>query len=528
MRFCAQHARPVAALLVHLMIASACQAPTPGEREGEGDGDGEAGVDPGCAAQMCEGDRRIASAADVAHAMGCTRIAGTLSVVAPTLTDLTGLECLEEIDGDLLIGADEPAEAQGASTLGPVQLTSLRGLARLRRIGGTLAIGGATYWSDGSAAVTAAGPVALASVDGLEAVRSVGALVIAAETEVYGAGAGAGVRGLVALADLSALDDATIGALTIAGTASSTLPAPPLASLPSVTLAEGADVTITDTALASLDGPAWPHALGGLTIVRNSGLTSIDALLDVTVAHAATVRRNISVAQCLVDERFAAWGLPLDADPDWDESRSTGNNSSCICDGASVVLCLPCVEVFVGAPIPRDARCVLGRVIVESSDRELDLPALEYAEALVIGQTGAATSLPALQRIRALTFQSFEPELPGSPTISLPALTRADSIRIEAYYPATTVDLSALETAGLLYVGCDSPEPPPLVPIAALDLSSIVHIDELDVRGCTELPRCALESDLEGASVAVLRDSGLDATCTCDASGDVVAGTCMP
>jgi hypothetical protein len=105
---------------------------------------GEAHADAGPAeplgcTEVCTGDRVIASRDDLRALSSCTRITGDLVVQAPDLVDLTGLECLVTIDGDLRIDAGvEQVQAvtlaSGDVAVGAVQLTSLRGLSHLTDI----------------------------------------------------------------------------------------------------------------------------------------------------------------------------------------------------------------------------------------------------------------------------------------------------------------------------------------------------------------------------------------------------------
>jgi hypothetical protein len=364
--------------------------------------------------------------------------------------------------------------------------------------------------------------VALTSLDGLDALRTVHRVQLKARTFlVRGEAPPSEHAGLVALVDVHALDGVAVGDVVIEGsrTALSALTA-----LPAWVQSDGANVALRNTALTTLDGPVWPATLGTLTLFGNTQLTSLSALGSVSAAGQASVTQNRLVAQCAVDERLAAWSLPPDlGDPG--NAGTTGNNSSCTCDGAVVTSCLPCQASF--EPLTSTTQCVLGRVIIESSETPLDLPALVYAEGLVLGRTGDTTSLPALVRARTLEFASFVPSLPGSAHISLPALQSANLIDVGANALLVSVDLSSLQRAQTISFQCPGPPGEAVqTPLAALDLSSAQQIDTLDVRGCSALPLCALEHDLAHATVTALHDDGLNALCTCDAQGDVTAGSC--
>jgi hypothetical protein len=101
---------------------------------------------PHCPNGTYAGDFVVASPADVQKLAGCTRVSGSLSIGtglggAPALQTLAGLESLQAIDGGLGIHAGT-LPCSGIWCLGvPVpQLTSLRGLAELRCVGGDMTV----------------------------------------------------------------------------------------------------------------------------------------------------------------------------------------------------------------------------------------------------------------------------------------------------------------------------------------------------------------------------------------------------
>ncbi|HEY2736084.1 MAG TPA: hypothetical protein VGI70_18935 [Polyangiales bacterium] len=77
----------------------------------------------------------IRSAADITRIKGCRRITGDLQIAAAAITDLQGLEGLQEVDGMLQIAPMLPARAGDAPGAGVSALTDLSGLSGLTTLG---------------------------------------------------------------------------------------------------------------------------------------------------------------------------------------------------------------------------------------------------------------------------------------------------------------------------------------------------------------------------------------------------------
>lgn len=122
----------------------------------------------GCGERTWEADARVASRADLEALRGYTRIAGNLHIENSSVADLSGLDSLACIDGDLLI--------RGNRTL-----QDLRGLDALQYVGGNLTVGDQS-----------AGNAALAELAGLGRLTTV-------EGHVW-------IQGNPRLADLDELD----------------------------------------------------------------------------------------------------------------------------------------------------------------------------------------------------------------------------------------------------------------------------------------------------------------------------------
>ena len=118
----------------------------------------------------CTGDRRIASAQDLAAVQNCSSIDGALRIERTDLTDLTGLECLQSVTGIVTIGWNDG-------------ITSLQGLRNLQSVGqnfsivamnGLTDLGGLDSLASVGRHLVIRDNTGLVSLNGLEGVTSVG------------------------------------------------------------------------------------------------------------------------------------------------------------------------------------------------------------------------------------------------------------------------------------------------------------------------------------------------------------------
>jgi hypothetical protein len=247
------------------------------------------------------GDYEIEGPADIARFLGYTAIEGGLLITSPDLVDLSGLECLETIEGSLTlrdnpfltslhglestvsVGSDVNIETNpaltsldGLSGLAAVgtpeygnnininnnaALTSLDGLSGLVAVNGTL---GAysndtmTTLGDLSGVTTLRG----LSIVGNDALTDLGDLSGVTEVEtIFEGGGPMGMGGMVELRDNPVLTD--------------------LSGLSNLTAAGGLSVEYDD-ALTDLEGLNAIVVVGGLEISHNDALTSLAALSSLT------------------------------------------------------------------------------------------------------------------------------------------------------------------------------------------------------------------------------------------------------
>lgn len=213
---------------------------------------------------------------------------------------------------------------------------------------------------------------------------------------------------------------------------------------------------------------------------------------------------------------------------------ASGNNPTCSCADGVASGCLSCVP-FQFQPDVLDAECILGRLeITLAGVQNLELGALRYADDVFIASQDFETiSPPPLERVGVLAFPGGD-GLPRLTSISAPSLRTATRVLLQSQKPSlTSIDLSALRSVDEISVVCVdnvnrcAPQCEALaIPLATLRLDDVEAIGSLTLDGCTDLPRCALDADLVGATVGALQADDLNQQCDCDVDGDVLAGTC--
>lgn len=220
--------------------------------------------------RVMEGDVTVRSALDMRALEGCTSIVGSLTISAPGLTTLTGLESLTSTGGDLRIGPNDA-------------LANLDGLSGLTRVGGTLFIGGAARgsWPGGG------GNPALTSIAGLRRLESIGrGLAIHDNTSLTG------LAGLEGLKSVGTQRNMWIGSLSIKGNAA-LRDIEALKGLGSVESDIDIDGNKALTSLRGLDGQTENRGERGVYISDNKALAGLDGLGSLaTVEHGLTVRLN--------------------------------------------------------------------------------------------------------------------------------------------------------------------------------------------------------------------------------------------
>ena len=204
-----------------------------------------------CDGGAWDGDHTISDVAPLGALAGHTRVTGSLWIGTPhseaTLPSLAGLECLQGVDGDLMI-------------LNNDLLASLEGLDGLQTVGATLAIG-----RRGSRESYLGNP-ALTSLAALRALRSVGGLVIGdddALTSLEGLGSIESIDGGVEINHNDALT-------SLEG----------LSALSSI----GGELRISgNDHLTNLQGLEALTSLGSLRVYEAEALTSLHGLEGVAV-----------------------------------------------------------------------------------------------------------------------------------------------------------------------------------------------------------------------------------------------------
>jgi hypothetical protein len=110
-------------------FGAACGGGDDDDVGGDGDADADADTDADCTRATYDGDYSITDAASLEALAGYTRVNGIMTMVSTELGSVDGLECLREVNGDLII-------------VGNAALTSLSGLSGLMSTGGKLRVSG--------------------------------------------------------------------------------------------------------------------------------------------------------------------------------------------------------------------------------------------------------------------------------------------------------------------------------------------------------------------------------------------------
>ncbi|HUT76455.1 MAG TPA: hypothetical protein VM285_02150 [Polyangia bacterium] len=230
------------------------------DADDDDDDDTDTGSDTGapCDELVFEGDVTISEPADLDALAGVTRLTGDLRVNCPDCGSLAALECLEEVQGDFLLGCGpDPANDS---------LASLEGLERLAVVAGS-------FYIENNDAIE--------DLAGLENLEQAGVLYILYNDSLTS------LAGLSGLVDASALIVQTNQAL--AGLSG-------LANLRTATWLGIWD----NSALVDLSGLAALEQVNGeFSVSGNAGLTGLDGLdaLD-TVAEALLVQENTLLPTC--------------------------------------------------------------------------------------------------------------------------------------------------------------------------------------------------------------------------------------
>jgi hypothetical protein len=471
---------------------------------------------------------------------GVTHV-GALSLTNTALTSLAGTEAITSLDDLQLSGNAQlhDLSALAATALHNVQLDVAQ-IDRAHALAATSASGIVNIRTDATA---------------LAHVQTVGSIQPTADaTFVSLAGLGALQTATVGVTFPNIIDDdlSNLASLTSAG---SLMVGGNLASLhglhngltvgalqvvntvrmPDLT---GLEHVVIDTSLVGVGDVA----LAALTLNSNGGLTSLHGLENIVAALAtanppvnAAITGNPLLADCLVDALQAQIHAP--------NPTSGSNRPFCTCEN-DVATC------------PYDA-CPAGGFIFNGDvgGQQVDLDTLTCAQELEFTQAGATTlTLPALQTVftmfigtptllsislpaleQATTINLVGDGTGAGPlplqTISLPRLQNVSDLRIGGpnilMADLTRIDLSSLQHADFLRIDC-RPQGLGPTPLSTLQLGHLQSVGVLHIDGCAELAQCAVEAALAGVTVTTSEVAGLNGTCTCDAQGQVVAGSCTP
>ena len=270
----------------------------------------------------------LAGIDDIARVRGYSTITGSL-VVGATIPELIGMECLESVEGDVmliyndvlstLLGLDGLTTVGGTLRLEDAEiLSNLDGLGSLEHVGGALEI-----WSNGDM-------TSLHGLEGLRVVRdnlliktnrqlrsleALGGLTSAHTISIDNNDVLTNVDGLEGISSLSALNVSNNDILEN------------LDGLNGLTRVNGLLLLGSNDLLANIDGLASvTHVTGAVVIVDNDTLTDLDGLSAlVDSGMGLTIWNNDRLPTCVAEallERLQSLG--------WDGEYSiTGNNRSC-------------------------------------------------------------------------------------------------------------------------------------------------------------------------------------------------------
>lgn len=195
----------------------------------------------------------------------CRTVAGGVEVDHSDLADLSGLDCLIAVDGDLAIWANP-------------SLTSIAGLRQVQSVGGMLLIG---YPTPG------AGNPQLASLAGLEGISSVQYAFVISDDALVSLD---GLQGLAAVELLVVSDNPALTSFDGLG----------LTSIHSLSVS-------LNPSLRSLDALSDAVFTGGnVSVIGNDALVSLDGLEGVEVADSVIVDDNPALASLRGLERLTA------------------------------------------------------------------------------------------------------------------------------------------------------------------------------------------------------------------------------
>lgn len=315
------------------------------------DGDIPCAVGPGCCSRQ-DSAIEIDSAealADLAAA-GCSTLDGNLSITAPEITDVEGLETIQTITGDLeILSTDSLESLQGLDNLGSVggsliisaneALSDLSALAALSEVG-----------AEGAAALVVVDNAMLATLEGLAGVTFTLASITIYTNEaletLQGLNGVTSVQNVaivnnVALTDISGLSELDTGtSLRMDGNDAlerAELPAlrkavslvvtrnPALTEVTMATLeVASTEVTIdTNDMLQSIDFSSL-QSVGMLAVANNPVLETLN-LEQLEEADSLAIVDNESLPQCAVDALDGRLGGVCN-------SNCTGNDGSATCD----------------------------------------------------------------------------------------------------------------------------------------------------------------------------------------------------
>ncbi len=178
-----------------LALCGALLACAPALEQSVDAGPGDAGLSDAlvCTGEPIAGDVDVLSAQDLQILQGVPSVGGYLYIYAPALTEITGLGCLGEVSGNLVIAGNSA-------------LTSLQGLASIDRVGGKLYLENNDSLVDlrGLEGVDSLGyhlevltNAALESLDGLESLTHMDGVM-----HIYGNPSLRSLRGLAVLRDV--------------------------------------------------------------------------------------------------------------------------------------------------------------------------------------------------------------------------------------------------------------------------------------------------------------------------------------
>lgn len=291
-------------------------------------------------------------------------------------------------------------------------------------------------------------------------------------------------------------------------------------------------LSIYRSAIQSFEGFPPAARPRQISIYDNNNISSLSGLEN-TQPVDLFIQENPHLAQCTID----AWRLRLGLN--FDEriayGNPSGNDMFCACDMDGNPTCPDpdCHKTLSGsyrvdseaaAAAIEDVDCAELLYLIDGPTT-LRLPNLRSAELLVMGApTPHSLELPALDHVGYFGIGEFATSGGKAPiqVVSAPALRTAYDLMIDSPDHLTTLDLGSLEHIQDLGIFCGDSYVDP-TPLESLSLGNLKSATSVTITDCPQLPACSVEADLAMATIGTLNVSGLDESCTCDATGAVLA-----